>query len=273
MRILVGLFASLFATSVWAKDNSQTLADIKQELAVLNTEVLKLKRELSTTSGAQVTVTGDTLRRIDAIEAALQRQTAAIEAAQNRIDRIVADGTNRIGDISFRLCELEPGCDIATLPEIPVLGGGEAPAVQPQTTEPVSNDTEGVELAVSEKSDFEKAKALLDESKFADASTGFSTFLQNYPGGPLSSDAHFYLGQAYDGLGEWNSAARSFLESFSGSPDAPRAPEALLSLGLTLHKLGQTPEACIMFEEVLTRYPGSEQVKRATEQRGALGCG
>ena len=38
-------------------------------------------------------------------------------------DRVVADGTNRVGDLEYRVCEMEEGCDIATLGKTKPLGG------------------------------------------------------------------------------------------------------------------------------------------------------
>jgi hypothetical protein len=110
-----------------AAQDAGTLADIRQELAGLYVELQRLQRELSTTGAAGTQIGGETtLERIDAIEAALVQQTARVEALEARIGRVVADGTTRIGDLEFRVCELEPGCDIgevgATLP----LGGGAA---------------------------------------------------------------------------------------------------------------------------------------------------
>ena len=127
MRGLI-LAAVLLATPVAAEDD-QTLADIRQELTVLYVEMQKLKRELSTTGGANVNLSGtNALQRLDAMEAEVQRLTAATEQLTNRVDAVVADGTNRIGDLEFRLCELESGCDIGALGETTTLGGGALPA-------------------------------------------------------------------------------------------------------------------------------------------------
>ncbi len=126
MRIWVtlGLMAvRVLPVSVWAQDRDETLADIRQELSVLYVEIQKLKRELSTTAGASSGGSGGTfLDRISAIEAELQSVTAKTEELELRINRVVQDGTNRIGDLEFRLVELEGG-DVSQLGETTTLGG------------------------------------------------------------------------------------------------------------------------------------------------------
>ncbi len=246
----------------------QTLADIRQELSVLFVEIQRLKRELSTTGAAAGTIAGDTLQRVDLIEAELARLTSKTEQLEFRINQVVSDGTNRVGDLEFRLCELEPDCDIATLGETPTLGGesaGIAPVAAPSTDG-------GTELAVGEQSDFDRAVAALDAGDFQSAIGQFQTFTATYPGGPLSSEAHFLRGEALSALEQTAAAARAYLESFSGEPGGRRAADALLRLGQSLADLGQASEACVTLGEVGARFPGAPQVAEAEAERARLGC-
>ena len=247
----------------------QTLADIRQELSVLYVEVQRLKRELSTTgSPGGATGGGTVLDRVDRIEGELQRLTSKTEELEFRIGQVVRDGTNRIGDLEFRLCELEPGCDIGALGETSTLGGGAAPAVAatPQT------QSEATELAVGEQADFDRAKAALDSGDFRGAAELFAAFAETYTGGPLSIDASYFRAEALAGLGETNRAARAYLNSFSAAPNGPRAPDALLKLGESLGDLGQTSEACLVLSDVGARFPGAPQVAQAQAALQSLGC-
>ena len=267
MRVFLSVLVFALGTLGAAAQDS-SLADIRSELGVLNGELARLKAELQPSGGTQATpVSGDTLKRIDAIEAALSRLNSKAEELENRINRVVADGTNRIGDIEFRLIELEGG-DLASLGETPPLGGEAAPLPATPTPQP----SDAPELAIGEQRDFERAQEALAQGDFRSAAEQLATFTQSYPGSPLEPDAHFLRGKALDGAGDAQGAARAFLESFSGSPDAVRAPEALYNLGLSLDKLGQRTEACLMLQEVGNRYPASDQVANAQQSRANLGC-
>ena len=123
MRLLYIVIFALLSTGAYAQNKEQTLADVRQDLTILYIEMLKLKRELSTTGVAspQVVTSGSGLVRLEAIESELQRLIAQTEELQYLVDRVVRDGTNRIESLEFRLVELEGG-DVSNISETSTLG-------------------------------------------------------------------------------------------------------------------------------------------------------
>lgn len=254
-----------------AQDREQTLADIRQELTVLYVEVQKLKRELSTTGAPQVNTAGSTvLDRVAAMEVELQRLTAQAEQLENRVKRVVEDGTNRIGDLEFRLVELEGG-DLSTLGETTTLGGP-AGQVSGQDTDDAGNGSPDPELAVGEEADYQAASKALADGEHQKAADLFAAFNQTYPGSPLAPEADFGRGKAFDGLGDTREAARAYLASFSANANGPVAPDALFELGAALGRLGQAEQACITLGEVGLRFPGGDAALAADEEMARLGC-
>ncbi len=272
-------FAALIAVlglslPAMAQDRTQTLADIRQELSVLFVEIRQLKTELSTTGAPSGSGSGGSvLDRVNAIEGALSQLIGRTEELDFRLERIVRDGTMRIGDLEFRLVELEGG-DVSQLGETSTLGG--AAAADP--TGPVAvivgppDTSGGGQMAIGEQADFDTALAALDAGRFADAAAHFETFTNTYTGGPLSGQAHFLRGEALAGLSRTSDAARAYLTSFSGDPDGSRAPDALFRLGTSLGQLGQTSEACVTLGEVAIRFPASPVVAEAEAAKSQLGC-
>jgi tol-pal system protein YbgF len=257
--------------------DSQTLADIRQEMSVLFVEVQRLRRELSTTGAPGVTIPGGSvLDRVGLMESELQRLTRKTEELEFRINAIVSDGTTRLGDLEFRLCELEPGCDIGKLGQTTTLGGGTAPATTGQIAAPLQPAptlaAPETELAVSERADFERAAAALASSDFRSAADLFAAFNETYPGGPLSAEADVNRGKALAQLDDVRGAARAYLSAFTTDQTGPQAPEALFLLGEALGRLGQTQEACTTLQEVGVRFPQSASVVPAQEARARLGC-
>jgi len=273
MRLILACCLALafaFAGPVTAQSRAETLADIRQELSLLYAEIQRLNRELSTT-GAGTTVTGESyLQRLDSLEAELSRITGMVERLEHRVERVVKDGTNRIGDLEFRLVELEGG-DVTKLGEATTLGGPDPNQVNVNdTTNPTTSDT--AELAVSEEVDFDKAKAAFDEGNYEAAADAFLAFTEAYPGGPLTAEAQYWRGEALSGMRDWSNAARSYLQAFSSAPDNRIAPDALYKLGISLDKIGQNNDACLTLNEVGIRYPEAEAASLARRDMAALNC-
>ncbi|MFN0114505.1 MAG: tol-pal system protein YbgF [Paracoccaceae bacterium] len=277
------LFASLLGAALavpgFAQDRGETVASVRTDLSALAATINGLRAELDAggTQAIQAAGGASALDRLAAMEAELARLTKAAEAAQNRIDKVVADGTNRIGDLEFRVCEIEEGCDTSNLPITASLGG-EAPKAAGGGTEGgtaaggASGGTAAPELAVNEQADFDRAKAALDAGDWQGAADQFARFAQTYTGGPLAGDAAFYRGEALSNLGQTAEAARAYLDAFSGRPDGPRAAVSLLRLGTSLGQLGQAQEACVTLAEVGRRFPSAPEVAEAGAAMQGLGC-
>jgi tol-pal system protein YbgF len=279
-RTLTLAVALAAAGGTYAQDKAASLAEIRGELESLAAQIQSLKSELVNGGPAAMQAAGgaSALDRMNALEAELSRLTSQTEKLQIRVEKVVADGTNRVGDLEFRLCELEKGCDTANLPITASLGGpAEGGAVAaPAPTAPAGGSTDPaapkVELAMNEQSDFDAAKAKMDAGDFAGASAAFGAFVQNYPGGPLTGDAQFFQAEALSKSGDTAGAARAYLGAFSGAPTGPRAPAALLRLGAALGLLGQTQDACVTLHEVPVRFPTAPEAGEAQSTMQKLGC-
>ena len=110
IRLVAIIFVLLSAPTIfYAEANKKTLADIRQDLNILYVEVLKLRRELSTTQFTSITSNNEAsvLERLDGMEKELRRLTSETENLEFRLNTIVRDGTNRVRDLEYRLVELE----------------------------------------------------------------------------------------------------------------------------------------------------------------------
>lgn len=271
--LAVLIFSFCVPYNATAQTRAETLADVRQELSVLYVEIQKLKRELSTTGAPGGVAAGaSVLDRVTAIEAELQRLTQTTEGLDHRIQQIVTDGTNRIGDLEFRLVELEGG-DVSQLGETTTLGGPAGTTPTPVAAPALSGTaTGGAELAIGEQADFDAAQAALEAGDNRGAADRYAAFLAAYPGSPLAPQANLARGRALDGLGDTREAARAYLAAFSADATGPVAPDALTELGAALGRLGQTEQACVTLGEVGLRFPQSAANGRARQEMTALGC-
>ncbi len=265
-------FAMLPVMALGQATNEQTLADIRQDLTVLSVEMKRLKRELSTTGSSAPAIGGfSAADRINSVEGELQRLTGKIERLEFRIDSIVKDGTNRIGDLEFRLVELEGG-DVSALGETSTLGGGAAPTTPTAPVQTEGTDAGDAQLAMGEQADFDAANVLMISGDAAGAAAQFGLFTQNYPGSPLEGQARLKQGEAHEASGDAREAARAYLEAYSRDPSSEIAPDALYRLGRTLGRLGKVSEACVTLGEVSVRHPGTSAASEAQAEMTTLSC-
>ena len=189
ITLVVIIFTLLSApTILYADENKKTLADIRQDLNILYVEVLKLRRELSTTQTSSMISNNEAsvLERLDGMEQELRRLTSDTENLEFRVNSIVSDGTNRVRDLEYRLVELEGG-DVSKIDFATTLGGDLEILLEnnfEENSEP--------ELAIGEKADYENAQNALLEERFDDSLILFERFLENYPDSPLSASAVSY---------------------------------------------------------------------------------
>lgn len=279
IRVLTLAVALSAASGAVAQERSETLADIRTELSALAAQLQGLKNELLAGGAEALQAAGgaSALDRMNAIEAELSRITAQTEQLQLRVEGVVADGTNRIGDLEFRLCELEEGCDLSNLSISAGLGSSAGGAtgggsIAAPVTDGGAAATPTAELAINEQADFDAAKAALDGGDFAGAAEKFANFAVAYPGGPLTGDAQFLQGEALSQAGDTAGAARAFLGAFSGDPTGARAPASLLRLGAALGLLGQTQDACVTLGQVGARFPQAPEAVEAGVVMQKLSC-
>tara|TARA_B100001093_G_scaffold509352_1_gene573210 strand:- start:761 stop:1576 length:816 start_codon:yes stop_codon:yes gene_type:complete len=265
-RLIFVVLLGLFPYSGTAQDQKQTLADIRQDLSYLFVEIMRLKRELSTTQSPSGIVSGQSVvERVNAIEAELQRLTGATENLEFRVSRVISDGTNRIGDLEFRLVELEGG-DLSALEESTTLGA----LIEDPKLEPAKSPN--VELAVGEEADFALAQAAMEEERYNDAAEMFSRFGTTYPASPLVAKAYLLRGKSLEAQEDYKASARAYLESFSNYPNADVAPEALTLLGKALVSAGKLEAGCQTLLQVEIRFPDSSFAMDAQEEIKTLEC-
>lgn len=246
---------------------AETVADIRAEISALSTVVADLARELSSGSAAgQPGFDGSLLERVDQIRDELARLTGRTEEMEFRIRRVVDEASNRLGDLEFRVTELEGG-DVSALQNRPL--GGDIAAPAPLSPTPAVPQAE---FAAGERAAYEGAISLADAGDSEGAIDALRDFLDLFPGSPLSVDAAMRLASLQRDAGAEPDAARTYLNLYLADTEGPSAPPALLGLGRSLGRLAQVEEACVMFDELRDRFGGTTEALEAESARIEIGC-
>ncbi|MGY6549014.1 MAG: tetratricopeptide repeat protein [Roseinatronobacter sp.] len=268
MRWRVTAAGVALALACTAPVRAESVAEIRSELNALSAVVADLARELSSGAAAsQPGFDGSLIDRVEAIRLELARLTGRSEELEFRIRRVIDEASNRLGDLEFRLTELEGG-DPTALPNRPL--GGEAPLAGLPSDQPPGG--EAPHMAAGERAAFDAARALVDAGDLESAVLALDEFLALFPGSPLGPDASVLLAQTHRARGSETDAARTFLNLYLSDTDGATAPRALLALGDSLGRLGQIEEACIMFDELRDRFPFSPEAGESESLRSTLAC-
>jgi tol-pal system protein YbgF len=117
------------------------------------------------------------------------------------------------------------------------------------------------------RDDFDTAYASFSQKQYDQAEMGFRRFLQSNPRDKLVPEATFWLGETYLQRSRYREAAEQFLNVSAEHPDAAKAPDALLRLGISLNGLGAKDRACAVFVELDRKYPQASTAVRQASDR------
>jgi len=119
------------------------------------------------------------------------------------------------------------------------------------------------------------ARELLEKGEWEAAEEALRRYVEAFPNDPNTPTAAYWLGETFLVREDWQNAAATFARNYrTWGPEAPRAPDNLLKLGVALARLGEKDKACQTFAELDRRHPNASQAVRQAlaRERIAAGC-
>jgi tol-pal system protein YbgF len=243
--------------------------------------------------------------RLSALEGQMRELTGRIEETLNRVVQVQQRLDKLVGDVDFRLSQLEKGAappaaaeaapppaPAAAAPGQPVLRPGEqrlvlvpgqpAPAPQAAAAPPAAAAAAApVTLpAGPPETQYEFAyglyqQAVQDRGDFGRAEQALRGFVSANGAHRLAGDAQYWLGETFYARRDWPNASAAFAEQFRRFPQNAKAPDSLLRLGQSLGQMNRKNDACGTLGELDRRYPNASQsIKIAAQrERTRLQCG
>jgi tol-pal system protein YbgF len=124
---------------------------------------------------------------------------------------------------------------------------------------------------LSPRQQYDAAMELLSRAQYAEAQSAFRGFVTANPADELAGPAQYWIGDISFTQKDYAGAAKSFAELLKRYAKTPRAPDAMLKLGLSLMELGQKKEGCTTLGAIKSKYPNANKAildraaKRAAE--------
>jgi tol-pal system protein YbgF len=213
----------------------------------------------------------DLLDRIQRLQEDVQKLRGDLEVQSNDLDGIKQRQRDLYLDIDRRLRQLEvsassaapatpaatPAAPPTAVPVLPSFGSSAAPAVATSAPPPSPEQ---------EQAAYQKAFDLLKDGHYDDAIAAFRDMLATYPGGKLSDNAQYWMGEANFAARRFSEAGQEFGKVISGYPQSPKVPDAMLKRGFSYYELGQWAQARDSLEQLTARYPQSTAAQLADKR-------
>jgi tol-pal system protein YbgF len=267
----------------------QSIAQILQNQQDLRTDIdtrfasMQVLVQQSLTAQNQLSQTMGSLQKTvqDAVANSGANTSSTTQQIQGISDNMT-DMQARVGKLAQQMSDIQ-----STLQQINAKVSGPAPAVQnpgapmgsnpgndpgssaqppvttsqPATTAPmpgISGDT----LYTNALRDWNGGHNDLSRQEFND-------YLKNFPDGAFAPNAQFYLGEMFYSQGQYSRAIEAYDSVILNYPKSSKVAPAMLEKGRALAQTKKKISAEREFRELIHRYPGSDEAKKAaTELQG-----
>jgi len=254
---------------------------IEREQRYLRGEIAALRTELETARAtlADTSVNLDQTRR----EASAARARADESGFQvdKQLGRTTREGDQKIREIESRLARLTDDLraqsallkardeELKALRETVQAKTAEkeaAPTAVATALAPARGDSEAA------RRDYEEALRIVDRRDYRAAIQRLKEFLKKHPNTEFSDNAQYWIGESHYALREFDLAIIEFDAVRSKYPNGAKVPAALLKQGFAFAELGSKVEARLILQELISRYPQSEEASRAKQKLKTLGA-
>jgi tol-pal system protein YbgF len=300
-----GLAAAVFGLWSWtalAQPMDQDPSALAAKLAKVERELRDLQWQMSKMGGVpSASAEGEfgvgtpppSPQKYDDMEQSLRRLTGEVEQLTFDVKRLQDQYATFQKDTQFRLGALEGGAPAsftglnappaaAVGPPAMNLGGapnqlkGGSPGPGTLGTLPAGQAAALATAPASGTPDdqYNAALNLLSKQQYPEAQAAFRSFATANPKHRLAGTAQFFAADIDFVQKNYPAAAQGFTQVLRGFPSSPRAPDAMLKLGLSLLQAGDKKNGCLTLGAIKQKYPSAngEIVNRAGRARLQNGC-
>src|SRR5216683_4161037 len=193
----------------------------------------------------------------------LSDNVADLQARIGKLDQKLTDIQNTLQNVDSKMAAPPP----SAIPTASFNGSG------PASSAPTPGMTPTASAAPPASADVLYSNGLRDiNGKHYDLATQeFQDYLKYYGETDLASNAQFYLGEIAYSQKKYEDAVAEYERVLNNYPKSFKLAPARLKKGMALIELGQKPGGIRELREVVKRYPGTEEDRRARAKLKELG--
>jgi len=202
---------------------------------------------------------GQLLIQVQQLQQEVMRLNGMVEEQAHELRTLKAQSLERYIDLDRRLGLLAGGT-ADPLPEAveqqPSIAAPVAEAAAPRSAPPVAAAPAAAAAQPGEAQAYQAAYALVRSQQFNRAVTAFQQFLQDYPSGRFTPNAHYWLGELFlvTAPPDEEAARQSFMLLLDLYPGDSKVPDALFKLGRIHFAKGNRERACEFLDRVINEF-------------------
>ena len=123
---------------------------------------------------------------------------------------------------------------------------------------------------LSEDEIYRSAKQAFDQGDSEAARQGFQDFIKRYPNSKNADNAQFWIGEIYYREKWYEKAILEYQNVIEKYPQGNKVPAALLKQGLAFSSIGDQANSKLILEELVRKYPKTNEAKIAAEKLKTL---
>jgi tol-pal system protein YbgF len=233
------------------KNRSEEDQAVRQQTASLRAKIDALGEEMRILSG-----------RIEELEHSLSRQTQKDEDTKksegSQSDKAAESASGHEARILRieRYLNLEPSADSAAADKSAI--------EKPASKQKPAGEVQQQELSEDEL--YQMAKQAFDEGDSDAARKKFQELIERYPKSQSADNAQFWIGEIYYRDKWYEKAILEYQKVIENYPNGNKVHAALLKQGFAFLNLGDTANSRIIFDELVRKFPDSNEAKIAKQK-------
>lgn len=252
-------------------NNASMRTLIQQQLDAVNS----MNGQMSALQKSVGEATANDSSKIDAMATQTQGVSDNLQDVQGRVGKLAT----QMNDIQSTLQSIDGrlagGANPAGQPANPYNGPTSGPTANPTSDAPVPSTAPSRSLSgmpgVASDTLYQNALRDFTTGKYDLARQEFSDYVKNFGSTDLASNAVFYLGEISYAQGDYKEAVGQYNSVLSNYPQSYKLAASLLKKGMAELELGMKATGARDLKEVVRRFPGTDESRRAGAKLKELG--
>ena len=228
-----------------------------------NDTVGKLNGTMSGLQKSVQDVQANSGARLDTMSTQVQGLSDNLEEVKSRLGKL----NQQLVDLQSSIQNIDAKISGGSAPA----GGASAPSAGGAATQPATSASSAASPAPSADTLYSNGLRDITSGKYDLARSEFVDYLKYYGETDLASNAQFYLGEIAYSQRQYSQAAGEYDKVLTNYPKSFKLAPARLKKGMALIELGQKASGVKELREVVKRYPGTEEERRARAKLKELG--